>query len=147
MLKRKEGTLGLMLSRETGGIDEGGGGGESRTEVEDRKREGEEAKGRSSSTFQWFWQERFERALADPITDLRILLYIVQMLLEWKEWNITHERTITTRKHERERGRGGGERGEGFVSFQGKIKSDPIVYETTLENETNKFCPLSGLFS
>ena len=40
-----------------------------------------------------------------------------------------------------------GERGEGFVSFQGKIKSDPIVYETTLENETNKFCPLSGLFS
>jgi hypothetical protein len=69
------------------------------------------------------------------------------MLLEWKEWNITHERTITPRKHERERGRGGGERGEGFVSFQGKIKSDPIVYETTLENETNKFCPLSGLFS
>jgi len=118
MLKRKEGTLGLMLSRETGGIDEGGGGGESRTEVEDRKREGEEAKGRSSSTFQWFWQERFERALADPITDLRILLYIVQMLLEWKEWNITHERTITTRKHERERGRG-------FCVFSGKNKIGP----------------------
>jgi hypothetical protein len=108
------------------------------------KREGEEAKGRSSSTFQWFWQERFERALADPITDLRILLYIVQMLLEWEEWNITHERTITTRKHERERERGGRE-DRVLCPFQEKIKSDPIVYETTLENETNKFCPLSGL--
>lgn len=66
--------------------------GESRTEVEDKKRDWEAERGRSKVWF-WEWYEGLRRLLALPITNLRILyIYTTDVDYSLYEW-------------ERERGR------------------------------------------